>query len=89
MTINKVLYSSKQEDYQTPKWLYVIDLNNKADGPKPWDVSKTSSVEIDYFLKQGNHILKVERAGSGMKTKYHFTPVVSNTTSDSSAAAAL
>ena len=62
----------------------VIDLNNKADGYKPWDVSKTWSVEIDYFLKQGNHILKVERTGSGMKTKYHFSPVVSNTTSDSS-----
>jgi hypothetical protein len=27
MTIGKVLYSSKQEDYQTPKWLY--DLLNK------------------------------------------------------------
>jgi hypothetical protein len=38
----------------------VIDLNNKTDGHKPWDVSKTWSVEIDYFLKQGNHILKVE-----------------------------
>jgi hypothetical protein len=54
----------------------VIDLNNKADGPKPWDLSKTWSVEIDYLLKQGHHILKVERVGLGMKTKYHFTPVV-------------
>ena len=62
----------------------VIDLNNKTEGHKPWDVSKTWSVEIDYFLKQGNHILKVERVGSGMKTKYHFSPVVANTTSDSS-----
>jgi hypothetical protein len=66
----------------------VIDLNNKADGPKPWDVSKTWSVEIDYFLKQGHHILKVERVGSGMKTKYHFTPIVASTTSGSSTAAA-
>lgn len=53
----------------------VVDMNNKADGPKPWDLSKTWSVEIDYLLKQGHHILKVERVGSGMKTKYHFTPV--------------
>jgi hypothetical protein len=58
----------------------VIDLNNKADGPKPWDLSKTWSVEIDYHLKQGHHILKVERVGSGMKTKYHFTPVVAANT---------
>ena len=66
----------------------VVDVNNKADGPKPWDVSKTWSVEIDYLLKQGHHILKVERAGSGMKTKYHFTPIVASTASCSSAATA-
>jgi hypothetical protein len=63
----------------------VIDVNNKADGPKPWDLSKTWSVEIDYLLKQGHHILKVERVGSGMKTKYHFTPIVT-ATSDTAAA---
>jgi len=26
----------------------VVDWNNKADGSKPWDLSKTWSVEIDY-----------------------------------------
>ncbi len=41
---------------------------------------KTWFVEIDYLLKQGHHILKVERVGSGMKTKYHFTPVVTANT---------
>jgi hypothetical protein len=61
----------------------VIDLNNKADGPKPWDLSKTWSQDIDYHLKQGHHILKVERVGSGMKTKYHFRPVVAATTATS------
>jgi hypothetical protein len=63
----------------------VIDLNNKADGPKPWDLSKTWSQDIDYHLKQGHHILKVERVGSGMKTKYHFIPVV--TTANTATAA--
>jgi hypothetical protein len=62
----------------------VVDVNNKADGPKPWDVSKTWSVEIDYLLKQGHHILKVERVGSGKKqTKYYFTPVVAATAATS------
>jgi hypothetical protein len=37
--------------------------------------SKTWSEQIDYLLKQGHHILKVERMGSGKKTKYYFTPV--------------
>jgi hypothetical protein len=59
---------------------HVIDINNKEDGPKPWDLSKTWSEDIDYLLKQGHHILKVERVGSGMKTKYHFAPVVAPTT---------
>ena len=59
----------------------VIDLNHKEDGPKPWDLSKTWSEDIDYHLKQGHRILKVERVGSGMKTKYHFAPVVAATTS--------
>ena len=53
----------------------IIDLNNQDLGSKPWDVSKTWSEEIDYHLSQGHYILKVERIGSGMKTKYHFTPV--------------
>jgi hypothetical protein len=50
-------------------------LNNRDVGPKPWDVSKTWSEEIDYHLKQGHYVLKVERVVSGGKTKYHFTPV--------------
>ena len=54
-------------------------MNNKGDGPKSWDLSKTWSEDIDYLLKQGHHILKVERVGSGMKTKYHFTPIVATT----------
>lgn len=58
----------------------VVDLNNKGDGPKSWDLSKTWSESIDYHLKQGHRILKVERVGSGMKTKYHFTPIVAATT---------
>jgi hypothetical protein len=53
----------------------VIDINHKEDGPKPWDLSKTWSQSIDYFLKEGHRILKVERVGSGMKTQYHFSPV--------------
>jgi hypothetical protein len=61
----------------------VIDLNHKEDGPKPWDLSKTWSEEIDYHLKQGHRTLKVERVGSGMKTKYHFTPVVAATAATS------
>ena len=65
----------------------VIDLNNKADGPKPWDLSKTWSVEIDYLLKQGHHILKVERVGSAMKTRYHFTPFVDTSTAATNATA--
>ena len=57
----------------------VIDVNHREDGPKPWDLSKTWSEQIDYLLKQGHHILKVERVGSGKKTKYYFTPVVATT----------
>jgi hypothetical protein len=57
----------------------VVDLNNKGDGPKSWDLSKTRSEAIDYLLKQGHHTLKVERVGSSMKTKYHFTPIVATT----------
>jgi len=69
----------------------VIDLNNQDVGPIPWDVSKTWSEEIDYHLKQGHYVMKVERVGSGKKTKYHFTPVdgastlaVNNTTTPAS-----
>ena len=58
----------------------VVDVNNKGDGTKSWDLSKTWSEDIDYHLKQGHHILKVERVGSGMKTKYHFTPIVATAT---------
>lgn len=58
----------------------VIDVNHREEGPKPWDLSKSWSEEIDYLLKQGHHILKVERVGSGKKTKYYFTPVVAATT---------
>jgi len=46
----------------------VIDVKHK-DGPKSRDLSKTWSEDIDYHLKQGHCILKVERVGSGMKTK--------------------
>jgi hypothetical protein len=53
----------------------VIDINHRDAGPKPWDVSKRWSESIDYHLKQGHHILKVERVGTGMKTNYFFTPV--------------
>jgi hypothetical protein len=61
---------------ETVRYQYkVIDVNHKEDGPKPWDLSKTWSEDIDYHLKQGHYVLKVERVGSGMKTKYHFTPV--------------
>jgi hypothetical protein len=66
----------------------VIDLNHKEDGPKPWDLSKTWSEEIDYHLKQGHHILKAERVGSGMKTKYHFAPLLTGTTTTTATAAA-
>jgi hypothetical protein len=54
---------------------HVVDMNHKEDGAKPWDLSKTWSEDIDYYLKQGYRTLKVERVGSGMKTKYHFAPV--------------
>jgi hypothetical protein len=64
----------------------IIDINNKGDGPKPWDLSKTWSEDIDYHLKQGHHILGVERVGSGMKTKYHFTPVAADSAATSAAA---
>ena len=64
----------------------VIDLNHKEDGPKPWDLSKTWSEEIDYHLKQGHHILKAERVDSGMKTKYRFSPIVTATTNTTTAA---
>jgi hypothetical protein len=53
----------------------VIDINHRDAGPKPWDVSKRWSESIDYHLKQGHHVLKVERVGTGMKTNYFFTPV--------------
>ena len=53
----------------------VIDINRRENGPIPWDVSKRWSSTIDYYLKQGIHLLKVERVGAGMKTNYYFMPV--------------
>lgn len=53
----------------------VIHLENKEDGVKPWDLSKSWSESIDYLLKQGHRILRVERVGAGMKTRYMFSPV--------------
>lgn len=63
----------------------VIDINHREDGAKPWDVSKTWSEDIDYHLKQGNNVLKVERVGSGKKTKYHFTPAPVTASANSAA----
>jgi hypothetical protein len=54
----------------------IIDVNHPEAGPKPWDVSKMWSETIDHLLNQRHHVLKVERVGSGMKTKYYFSPVV-------------
>jgi hypothetical protein len=66
----------------------IIDVNHPEDGSKPWDVSKMWSETIDYLLKQGHHVLKVERVGSGMKTKYYFSPVVSQANNSGVVAAA-
>jgi hypothetical protein len=65
----------------------IIDVNHPEDGPKPWDVSKMWSETIDYLLKQGHHILKVERVGSGMKTKYYFSPVIGQVNNSNAKAA--
>ncbi|HJT49793.1 MAG TPA: hypothetical protein VJ729_16555 [Nitrososphaeraceae archaeon] len=51
----------------------VVDVNHPEEGVKPWDVSKSWSETIDYLLSQGHRILKVERVGSGMKTRYYFS----------------
>ena len=61
----------------------LLQLNNQEAGIRPWDLSKRWSQSVDYHLKQGHHVLKVERIGAGMKTNYYFTPV----DSDSSGAA--
>jgi hypothetical protein len=53
----------------------IIDLNNQEAGIRPWDLSKRWSQSVDYHLKQGHYVLKVERIGAGMKTNYYFTPV--------------
>jgi len=65
----------------------VIDINHRDAGAKPWDVSKRWSECIDYHLKQGHRILKVERVGAGMKTNYYFTPVDSRSSGSNSGAA--
>jgi hypothetical protein len=65
----------------------IIDVNHPEDGPKPWDLSKMWSENIDYLLKQGHRILRAERVGSGMKTKYYFSPVLNQASNNNNEAA--
>jgi hypothetical protein len=53
---------------------YTVIDPNYPDKEKKFEQGKTTSKEIDKYLKQGHLVLKVQRIGGGKDTKYIVQP---------------
>jgi hypothetical protein len=52
-----------------PRIQYTVIDPNYPDNEKKFEQGKTTSKEIDKYLKQGQTVLKIQRIGSGKDTK--------------------
>jgi hypothetical protein len=53
---------------------YTVIDPNYPDREKKFEQGKTTSKEIDKYLKQGHRLLKIKRIGGGKDTKYGVQP---------------
>jgi hypothetical protein len=64
-------------DYSGEKILryrYTVKDPNNGSHEKFFDVGKRTSEVIDAYLSEGHNVLKIQRFGLGMDTRYHVTP---------------
>jgi hypothetical protein len=57
-----------------PRIQYAVIDPNYPDKEKKFEQGKTTSKEIDKYLKQGHTVLKIQRIGGGKDTKYSVQP---------------
>jgi hypothetical protein len=58
-----------------PRIQYTVIDPNYPDREKKFEAGKTTSKEIDRYLRQGHTVLKIQRLGGGKDTKYSVQPV--------------
>ena len=57
-----------------PRIQYTVIDPNFPDKEKKFEQGKTTSKEIDKYLKQGQTVLKIQRIGGGKDTRYSVQP---------------
>ena len=63
----KVLNGKRVQRFQ-----YVV--TDKTGQEKYWEVSRRTSEQINAFLSKGHTLLKIQRFGSGIDTRYNIFP---------------
>lgn len=59
---------------KTQRYRYTVTDPNNPGKEKYFEVGKQTSEVIDSYLIEGHNLLKVQRFGSGVDTRYHVTP---------------
>jgi hypothetical protein len=56
------------------KFQYGVVDPNKPGPEKYWTANKNTSEQIDAYLIEGHSLLKIQRIGAGMDTRYNIMP---------------
>ena len=59
---------------KSQRYRYTVTDPNNGSQEKYLEVGKQTSEVIDTYLIEGHNLLKIQRFGSGMDTRYHVTP---------------
>ena len=59
---------------KTTRYVYAVIEPNNGGQEKVLEVGKRTSEEIDSHLSEGHTLLKVQRFGLGLDTRYHVIP---------------
>lgn len=54
------------------KFQYVVVDPNKRSHERYWTANRNTSEQIDAFLSEGHTLLKIQRIGSGIDTRYNI-----------------